>query len=382
MSWRKRRLLWLIPASVAALLVVIYLCLDLIVTYATQAGLDRLAGASGTFKNVHVTLLDPGYDVYGLTVREMPIGEHHEPLFYAERLEMRWSWREIFHGHLVRRIQIWDARVMVPMRSGEGSRPSQPPLEIAKTLESVPSAAIQRIAVNHSQIVLVDEHHAGQRLWIHDLELTVENIASRKQLMHDLPVLVTLRGKVQRSGALQVFLTMDPFDKGITFAGSAELKHLQLADVYEFTKIKGLSIPEGKIDVFASVTCKRGLLTGGIKPILTGVNVEAADGKLGERIKAALADLAVKIFSDRVEGRNAVATIIPIHGDMKHPDFQLVPTIMAVLRNAFVEGLSASLTNTPPPVANEKQGIIRQAVHALSHKENQPVKAQPVKGEK
>ena len=129
--------------------------------------------------------------------------------------------------------------------------------------------------------------------------------------------------------------------------------------------------------MFASVTCKRGTLTGGVKPILKNVKVAAADNKLGDKIKAALADVAVKIFSDRVPGRNAVATIIPIHGDLKKPDVQLVPTVLAVLRNAFVEGLSSSLTNVPPPVGSG--GILHQARQALSKKSKHPVEAKPEK---
>ena len=95
---------------------------------------------------------------------------------------------------------------------------------------------------------------------------------------------------------------------------------MALADLHQFTTIKGLTLPEGLIDVFASVTCKRGMLTGGVKPILKNVKVEAADDKLGDKIKAVLADVAVNILSDRVPGRNAVATIIPIHGDLQAPE--------------------------------------------------------------
>jgi hypothetical protein len=361
----------------AITLVLIYVFLDLIVSFATQKGLDRLDGASGFFKKCHVTILHPGYDVYGLNVVQMPLQPHKEPLFYADKVEMRWSWRELFHGKLVRRINVIKARVMVPMRPVENGKPAQPPLEIAKTLESVPSAGLERLAVHDSQLVLVDEHHEGQRLWLHDMELTVENIATRKELMQGLPVLVALRGKLQRSGALAVFLTVDPFDKGYTFAGSAELKHLKLTDLYEFTQIKGLSITRGEMDCYASVTSKRGVINGGVKPILTNVHMEAADGKFSERIKAALADVAVKIFSDRVPNRNAVAALIPIRGNIEHLDVQVTPAIMAVLRNAFVEGLSSSLAETPPPVSPEKQGVVRQAINALKKDNKAPVKAQP-----
>ena len=377
---KRRRWLWtVLPVSLMCFGLLVYFCLNLIVAFATQKGLDRLQGASGSFKRVSVTIINPGYDVYGLKVSEMPAGPHKEPLFYADRVEMRWSWHELLRGHLVRRIKLWNARAMVPMRPGENGKPAQPPLEIAKTLESVPSAGLERLSVVHSQLILVDEHHSGERLWLHDFDATVENAASRKELMHGLPVLVTVRGKLQRTGELSVFLTMDPFDKGLTFAGSAELQHLQLSDLHQFTSIKGLTIPEGKIDVFASVTCKRGELTGGIKPILENVKVKAADNKLGDKIKAFLADVAVKILSDRVPGRNALATVIPIHGDLKHLEIQKMPAIMAVLRNAFVEGLSASLSNVPPPVANQHQGVFRQARQALSRRNKQPVKAQPKK---
>jgi hypothetical protein len=377
MAKHRLRWLWIIPGALVALVLLVLLFLNPIVTYATQKGLNRLEGASGTFKSLKVTLFPPGYDLYGLKVVEMPAGPKSEPIVYADRIEMRWSWREIFHGHLVRRVKIWKGRFVVPMRPGENGKPAQPPLEIARVLESVPSAGLERLSVVDSQIIFVDAHHEGERFWLHHVELTLENMATRKKLMKGLPLLVTLRSKVQNTGELTVYLTMDPFDKGLTFAGSAELRHLALADLHQFTTIKGLKLPEGSIDVFVSVTCKRGTLTGGVKPILKNVKVEAADEKLGDKIKAVLADAGVKILSDRVPGRNAVATIIPIHGDLKQPDVQLVPTILAVLRNAFVEGLSASLTNVPPPVG--KGGILHQARQALSKKSQKPIEASPKK---
>ena len=377
MAFRKRWLFLWIPLGIVGLILLALLFINPIVAYGTQTGLDRLKGTSGSFHGLHVTIIHPGYNLYGLKVVEMPASEHKEPIFYADRIEMRWSWREIFKGHLVRRVKIWNPKVVIPMRPGENGKPAQPPLEIARTLESVPSAGLERLEIVGGQITLVDEHHAGQRVWLHDVNATLENLKTRKKTMEGLPVLVTVRGKLQKTGELTLFLTADPFDKGLTFAGSAELRHLALADLHQFTKIKGLELPDGSIDMFASITCKRGTLTGGIKPILKNVKVTAADNKLGDKIKAVLADAAVKLFSDRVPGRNAVATIIPIHGDLKKPDVQLLPTVLAVLRNAFVEGLSSSLTNVPPTVG--KGGFFHQARKALSKKSEKPIEAEPNK---
>jgi hypothetical protein len=372
-----------IPLTLVVIVLLILIFLNPIVAFSTQKGLDRVAGVSGSFKSVKVTLLNPGYDIYDLKILEMPAKQHEEPLFYAKRIEMRWSWKGILHGHLLRRIEMWEPRVMVPMRAStdanKNPQPAQPPLEIAQTLESAPSAGLERLAVHDGEVILVDEHHDGERLWAHKLELTVENVASRKELMHGLPVLVTAHGKLQKTGDVTIYLTVDPFDKGLTFAGSAEVRHLALSDLTQFTTIEGLKIPKGTIEVYASLTCKRGIITGGIKPIAENVKIEAADKGLGDRIKALFADLAVKILSDRVPGRNAVATLIPIHGALKQPQVQIVPAIMAVLRNAFVEGLSASLSETPPPEAGERQGVLAQAAHALTKDNPKPIQAQPVK---
>ena len=72
-------------------------------------------------------------------------------------------------------------------------------------------------------------------------------MTSRKKLMNGLPLLVTVRTKLQKTGEVTAFLTMDPFDKGLTFAGSVELRHMDLSDLHEFTKIKGLTLP-GRLD--------------------------------------------------------------------------------------------------------------------------------------
>jgi hypothetical protein len=376
---RHKHRLWLwIPVGILVVLIVVIAFLDPIAAWGTRKGLARLQGVEGRFSKVHVTLLHPGYDIYDLKLTETPVKKHKEPLFYAKRIEMRWSWSALFHGHLVRRVKVWSPRAMVPMRPSK-TKPAQPPPEVARLLRALPTAGLGRLAIVPGQLIFVDETHDDQRIWLHDLEATVENLASRKKLMHGLPLLVTLRGTVQRSGVLTLFVTADPFDKGLTFAGSAELRHLQLDDLYDFTHIAGLKVPDGSIDLFASFTCKRGEVTGGVKPILKNVKVAAADKGLGDKIKAALADAAVDLFSDRVEGRNAVATLIPIHGSLKHLDVQLVPAVLAVLRNAFVEGLSSSLSNVPPKVAPQKQGILHQARQAFDKRNPHPVKAQPQK---
>jgi len=49
-----------------------------------------------------------------------------------------------------------------------------------------------------------------------------------------------------------------------------------------------------------------------------------------------------------------------------------------VVRNAFVEGITGGFSYLPPPAAEKKQGVLKQAKDALD-KDAGPPKAQPAK---
>jgi hypothetical protein len=91
-----------------------------------------------------------------------------------------------------------------------------------------------------------------------------------------------------------------------------------------------------------------------------------------------VADISLRLFSDRVPGGTEVATVVPIEGRLDRPEVQLWPTVLGIVRNAFVEGISAGFAHLPPGVAPEKEGVLTQAKHALQ-KNQGPPKAQPPK---
>jgi uncharacterized protein DUF748 len=343
---------WLvIPGIVFVGLVVVYAMLNTIAAFATRRALDRMHGIEGTFQRVNVSLWPPGYDVYRLKLVEKPVTPQKlkAPLAYADRVEMRWSWGQLFHRHKIRSVKLVGAKFRMPVERGKAA--GEHPLNLARALQAVPTAALAQLSFVDSEVLVIDEKMKGHpTLWLHHLNGSLENLATRPERMGGRPAMLTLRGAVQRSGELTVFLTTDPFDRGLTFACSAELRNLELSDLYQFTKAEKLAMPRGSIDVFVSLASRRGKLRGTVKPFLKNVTVEAAgNAGLGDKIKAALADTAVQILSDRVPGRNAVATEVAIHGDLSHVNKEVFPAIVTVLRNAFVEGIAESLTRATPP---------------------------------
>jgi hypothetical protein len=72
---------------------------------------------------------------------------------------------------------------------------------------------------------------------------------------------------------------------------------------------------------------------------------------------------------------------VPIKGRLDDPKLQVWPTVLSVIRNAFVQGISSGFSSLPPPTAKEEENVIEQAASALK-KDEGPAKAQPEGGKK
>jgi hypothetical protein len=224
-------------------------------------------------------------------------------------------------------------------------------IDLAQEMRKLTPLDVDHIDILDGQVAFVDTSRKERpELWLHDLQLSVENLTTRVRMTEGRPVLLTATATLQHSGRVAIFITADPFEKGLTFSGRAAIVGLQTSELYRFIEpVANMHAPHGTIDLFVEFDCRNGELTGGVKPVLKNVEIRADDKNLWTALKAWATDLAVELFSDRVKDRNAVATVIPIKGTLNGPNVELWPAIFGVLRNAFVEGLTSGYAHLPPP---------------------------------
>jgi hypothetical protein len=221
----------------------------------------------------------------------------------------------------------------------------------ASLLRQLPPISIESVAVRDGELDYVDLTSAARpELWFHDVELSLENLTTRLGETRGLPILLTARATVQRSGTLTVWVSADPFGRVLHVAGRAALRGLRTAELFEFLQVTaGLRAPSGTLDLYVEFAIEGNHVTGGLKPILRDVEVRPARHGLLHRLTAFVVDLGMDVFSDRVTRRQAVAGIIPIDGTLSNPSPDLWPAVLSVLRNAFVQGIAAGFSNVPPP---------------------------------
>ena len=365
------------------------LVLDPVAAYETRKALRDLQGFNGDFSRVHISVFPPGYDITHLKIVEDRRGTVEpasvkEPLLFVERAHLGVSLHDLLHGRVVGSLRLEHPKIAIRQPSEKESKSKRPnsgqPPDLSRGLAQAPALRIARVEMLQGELLFrTNQGGDPQRLWIHDLDMAVENLGTRRKETEGRPTTVSGHGTVAHSGEFKVFVSADPLAHPLSFEGQASLAGLRAVDLYEFIAPKtDMQATKGTIDVFATFRSHQGLISGGVKPVLKNILLRSTDEGLGARAKAWLADKAVELGSDRVPGRNAVATTIPIKGKIVEPDVQLWPAVLGVIRNAFVAGLESGFADLPPPAADEKQSVWQQAKSAIK-KDAGPPKSQPAK---
>ena len=321
-----------------------------------------------------MTLLPPGFGIRRLKIIQAQGGDWRHPLFYAEHAQITLDWRRLLHAELAAHLRLDGPKMVTTATGGKQKIP-----DIGAALEKVLPARVDRVEVREGEFLYRDVTAPRHpEIWLHDIELAAENLTTRKRLAGGRPATVSARATLGKSGTVTFFASADLFAAKPEFAGQLSLRGWRVAELYDLEEpATKLQTPKGSLDLFAEFKARDGAISGGVKPVLRNVEVRPTEDGFGNRLKAWIADKGLRLFSDRVPERNAATTVIPNQGRLDQPDVQLWPTILGVVRNAFVEGISAGFAHLPPPASPEKESVLTQAT-ALQ-KDKGPPKAQPPK---
>ena len=378
--WYRKKRWWALIAAPFVLFFVVFVAFDPLVEWMTQRTLSKVKGFTITYQDAKLQPTKLNYAITELKVIKGTAGGDKRPMVYVEKAEVGLHWKELLHGNLVAKVSVDGPKVNLIQAKAKSEQQTNELPELAKQLNELMPLRVDRIQVRRGEVTFVDKTQKEvPKVWLHGMEVTVENLATRAALARGEPTVVALSSGLQKKGELSAYITADPLAKGLWFSGQVKAVGLDMREFHDLIVSRtGFTLDEGTLDVFAEFDCRKNNLTGGIRPILKNPKVKQVEGGVANWFKATLADVAIDIFSDRVGNRNAVATTIPIEGNLKAgPEIQLWPTIFGVVRNAFVAGVTESFERLPPPKADgEGDGIAKQAVKALD-KGKGPPKAQP-----
>jgi hypothetical protein len=358
------------------------LALTPIAARALRKQLNAQPHMHGDFDDLSLSVLRLGADIQGLDLHMNPPGG--TPIqATVQAIETHLRWHDLLRLHIVAEAVADHIKATVVIQTPEEMKEMTRQIQhiasmrgLGAELEAQPPFRADRVELRHFEILIADHTEKGvsresSEIWVHDMEVTLENLADRADLLGGRPTALAVSGKVQRSGAATLFATVDPLADRLDVAAQLKLEHLDLRELYGFIAAKSGLQAQGSIDAFVTMKVHDAQIEGGIKPIVENLHVSPAAANLGPEIEAWFANAGIGAASDRVRGRDALASVIPISGSVENPKVDLWPALVVLLHNAYQAGLPKDFSHEPPapPGTKPPAGKVGQVADALTKKQ-------------
>lgn len=309
--------------------------------------LAGLEGYRGQVSEVDIALWRGEYSLHGLEISRHP--ETDSPAFAAvPRIDVSLEWGALMRGVLVVDIHLREPRVV--FIDAEEDAEDQLGLlgDWSEKLDSLTPFRLNVVSVDGGRMELLD--HGGSdtpiayadRISVQARNLS--NIGGR-----DDEAFATLEAGARAYGQAPVRVNgrLDPMQDPPDLELDAELENLPLTALNPLlTTYANVDAETGSFALYLEFASADGRFEGYAKPFIQDVKLTRGSGDDGPLREAweGIVELAVEALEN--EPREQAGARIPLSGELEAVDAELVPAVFSILRNAFVEALTAGITES------------------------------------
>lgn len=345
---KKRRLRKILLITLAVLLVV-RIIMPFVILHVLNKKLANLDGYYGHIDDVNLALIRGAYvirDVYIVNVDSAT--KDTTPFFDCPRIDLSVHWNAIFEGKLVGEVEFEKPVVKYTMHKTVGKDAKDDTTNFIQLVRDFMPLKINRFAVSEGAIHYVDEK-SSPKLDMPMTNVTIEglNLTNEPDTGVALPATITMSGALY-DGRLNVNVKLDPLNDVPTFDLNAEMSQTNLVSLNPFfTAYANFDVKKGTMSMYTEFAAKDGKFAGYVKPLLKDLDVvqfNKEEGGPAQIAWEALVGTVAEIFQN--QRKEQLGTKVPVEGRFTKPDIKIVPAIVAVLQNAFVEALKPAIDNS------------------------------------
>ncbi|MCW8109026.1 DUF748 domain-containing protein [Alteromonas ponticola] len=280
-------------------------------------------------------------------------GKVKEPFIKANEVEFSLLWSALLDGAFVGSINLYqpelnfvDSKDKTKAQSGKDEKW----LVLADQLFplKIDQLRIHKGKIGFHNTDVEPEVH----LSLHDIDLIAQNLVNSRDLSRDLVARVQAQGQTEDAGTLKFHASLDPSTKNPTFDIDAQAEGVALVNFKNFLDTYApFDLEAGSLDLALELASDNGKISGYAKPVLHNVEVFSWKGDIEEDgdgffegLTEMLSAFVTEIFENQSEDQ--IATRIPIEGSIEEPDTAIIPSILGILKNAFIRAMQGDLENS------------------------------------
>lgn len=347
----KRRKLFYIITTIVVALAIFRLYLPSIVTNYVNKTLSEVPDYTGSISGVNICLLKGAYRIKDMKITKRGV-KSSAPLFEVPTIDLSIQWSGLKEGRIVGEIELNKPKVNIILIDAESNNSnSQTGVEVDWTepIKELMPLEINRFTVLDGKLSYLDPvQDPSIDIFVNDLNITATNLSNITDSNEPLPSKIVATGssigggKMYMTTRINLLKTIPDLDYEFKFEKISLPALNDFSDAYAALDFEG-----GTLDLYSEMAIKNGAIEGYFKPVINDIDLINFKEDIRNPLKLiweGFASLMLEVFEN--QGRDQFATRVPYTGRIDNPETQIWPTLVNILRNAFVEAFKKQVDDT------------------------------------
>ncbi|GAB3033716.1 DUF748 domain-containing protein [Bowmanella dokdonensis] len=303
-------------------------------------------GLRGSISEVDLHLYRGAYRIRDVQLYSVN-GVEVEPLISIDRVELSLLWSALIDGEVVAEMTFHQPKISViqtpdkPVLGNEAVKDESTWITLANKL--VPFSIDRLSIVDGTLLFKTSEKDKQASFHIGQLDGHILNITNSLELSDSLMAKVNLSGKVMDESRISIKGAYNPYETKPTFNLDMQMERLPVKRLDGLIRYyTPFDLEQGELDMAMEIASNQGEVNGYVKGGLHDVEVfdweedveKDGDNPFQWIIEGITAALGAILESDKT---GLVATRVPLEGSLNDLDTPLLPAIVGLFRNAFIE---------------------------------------------
>jgi Domain of Unknown Function (DUF748) len=332
-------------AIVAVVLIAVRAALPSVVKDYVNRTLHGLEAYDGNVEDIDLALWRGAYRIDGIRVVKRG-AEQETPFFDSERVDLSVEWRSLLSGSLVSEVVFVSPVLNLVQEKSEKQSQLGKEEDWQAQLDELFPFRFNTIEIRNGTVTFVAPGiQTKDALKAQGLNGTLTNLTNVADANKETFAQFDLAATVLDDAPARVHGSLDPWAKQPTFDVNLEVKQVALPKVNPWLRqyIKA-DAESGDFELFLEIAAAEGKFKGYAKPIMRNVNITSSEEKEESPLRKlweGVVEFAANVFENDQEDQ--VAARVPFTGTIENPEASIWPTIVSVIRNAFVSAFARSL---------------------------------------
>lgn len=338
---------WYIVLAIIVIAVLIFrILLPGIVKDYVNKQLNKLPGYTGHVNDIDIALIRGAYVIKGLELKKKTDPAKH-PFLEISRVDLSIEWKSVFKGRLAGKVVLNQPHINILATEDISTEPSKD--NWTTTVKALMPITINKLQINNGRFDYLDYiKKPNVDLHIEKMQLTALNLANVQKSTDPFPSTVSLTGESIGNGHLKADAKVNVLKKIPDFDMAMHLTNVNMLSLNGFLEANvKFDIERGYLDVYSKLKLKDGEMNGYVKPFIKNLKVLDVKKDIKKKggifrvVKKAIVGLFAKVVENPKTKK--IATVVPIHGNVKNPKTSGWQTFVGVLKNAFIQALHESI---------------------------------------